>query len=218
MTDETADWIFVIDLLNFSFWSDDPDQEFTVDYNGSLYVDYWALCAAIRRAIEEGIPLLSPAYYKDISLDKMKYVFRSSNGVDMPLLEMRQKILGEAGQTLVEKFSGSFSNCIGRCGGCAQSLIRMIVDNFPSFRDEAIYKSKQVSFYKRAQILVADIWACFETKGLGTFEDINSLTMFADYRVPQMLRYLGVFEYSDELTACLETGMADNHTVSLHYI
>jgi hypothetical protein len=124
----------------------------------------------------------------------------------MPLLEMRQKILGEAGQTLVEKFSGSFSNCIGRCGGCAQSLIRMIVDNFPSFRDEAIYKSKQVSFYKRAQILVADIWACFETKGLGTFEDINSLTMFADYRVPQMLRYLGVFEYSDELTACLETG------------
>lgn len=36
---------------------------------------------------------------------------------------------------------------------------------------------------KRAQILVADIWACFEGKGLGTFHDISTaITMFADYR------------------------------------
>ena len=46
--------------------------------------------------------MVSPAYYKDMSLDKMKYVFRSSSGVDIPLLETRQKILSEAGQTLVE--------------------------------------------------------------------------------------------------------------------
>jgi hypothetical protein len=39
-----------------------------------------------------------------------------------------------------------------------------------------------VSFYKRAQILIADIWGCFEGKGLGFFEDIDHLTMFADYR------------------------------------
>ena len=39
-----------------------------------------------------------------------------------------------------------------------------------------------VSFYKRAQILVADIWACFEGKDLGAFDDIDSITMFADYR------------------------------------
>ena len=39
-----------------------------------------------------------------------------------------------------------------------------------------------VAFYKRAQILIADIWACFEGQGLGYFYDINYLTMFADYR------------------------------------
>lgn len=39
-----------------------------------------------------------------------------------------------------------------------------------------------VSFYKRAQILIADIWACFEGKTFGEFLDIDSLTMFADYR------------------------------------
>ena len=33
--------------------------------------------------------------------------------------------------------------------------------------------------YKRAQILVADLWACFEGKGYGYFEDIDKITMFA---------------------------------------
>ena len=42
-----------------------------------------------------------------------------------------------------QKFGGSFTNCIRCCGGCAQTLIRMVADNFPSFRDEAIYKSQQ---------------------------------------------------------------------------
>jgi len=39
-----------------------------------------------------------------------------------------------------------------------------------------------VSCYKRAQILIADIWACCEGQGLGAFDDIDSITMFADYR------------------------------------
>lgn len=39
-----------------------------------------------------------------------------------------------------------------------------------------------VSFYKRAQILVGDVWACFKGKDLGSFSDIDAVTMFADYR------------------------------------
>ena len=39
-----------------------------------------------------------------------------------------------------------------------------------------------VYFLKRAQILVAEIWACFRGLGDGRFDDIDELTMFADYR------------------------------------
>ena len=39
-----------------------------------------------------------------------------------------------------------------------------------------------VSLYKRAQILIADVWGACEGKGLGEFRDIDTLTMFADYR------------------------------------
>ena len=48
--------IFLVDLLNFSFWSDlDRDDtgncpdRFTVSFNNQLYTGYWSLCAAINR-------------------------------------------------------------------------------------------------------------------------------------------------------------------------
>ena len=47
--------------------------------------------------------------------------------------------------------------------------------------------------------MIADLWSLCEGKGLGKFDDISSLTMFADYRVPQSLQYFGVFKYSKEL-------------------
>ena len=53
--------------------------------------------------------------------------------------------------------------------------------------------------YKRAQIFVADVWGAFSGAGLGAFSDIGRLTTFADYRVPVVLRQLGVLQYADDL-------------------
>ncbi len=39
-----------------------------------------------------------------------------------------------------------------------------------------------VSFLKRAQIFPADVWDRFGGCGFGEFNDIHTLTMFADYR------------------------------------
>ena len=41
-------------------------------------------------------------------------------------------------------------------------------------------------------------------KGLGSFDDMDELTMFADYRVPQLLRDAGVMVYSDHLAAIVD--------------
>ena len=43
-------------------------------------------------------------------------------------------------------------------------LLNSIVDDFPSFRDTAEFEGQKIAFYKRAQILIADIWLCFEGK------------------------------------------------------
>lgn len=57
----------------------------------------------------------------------------------------------------------------------------------------------QVFFYKRAQIFVGDLYGAFGGEGLGHFEDIGELTMFADYRVPVVLRLMGVLQYGSDL-------------------
>lgn len=58
-------------------------------------------------------------------------------------------------------------------------------------------------FYKRAQILVGDVWGAYgKHRGRDHpygFYDIDQLTMFADYRIPQILRAKSVLIYSEEL-------------------
>jgi hypothetical protein len=50
---------------------------------------------------------------------------------------------------------------------------------------------------------VADIWACFNGEDYGDFSDIDKVTMFADYRVPQILNSLGCLWYSPSLESTI---------------
>lgn len=68
------------------------------------------------------------------------------------------------------------------------------------------FKGKRVSFYKRAQILVADSWGIMEARGEADLVNMEWLTMFADYRIPQALVHLGVLRYSDALMQALKNG------------
>ena len=52
MMKETVDWIVVLDTLNFSFWTDEDVEPWTVRYKGKDYTGYWALCASINRALK----------------------------------------------------------------------------------------------------------------------------------------------------------------------
>jgi len=198
--DETSiDWMFVADTLNFSFWGLEEGHHYAVELHGKQYTGYMALCAALTRAVEAGIPITSSKFYANITEKDVREIFASSSSNEIPLVEERVKNLQESGKILNEKFGGSFANCIRQCNESACELLKLITTEFTSFRDEGVIQGKRVSFYKRAQILVGDIWGLFRGNGLGKFHDINSLTMFADYRVPQSLVHFGALEYSDKL-------------------
>lgn len=129
----------------------------------------------------------------------MKKILRSDTKVNCPLISERIKCLHEVGNVLLDKFDGSFKSIVQKAENSAIKLLSLIIENFQCFKDESEYKGKRCGLYKRAQILVGDIWACFNNKGFGYFEDIDELSAFADYRVPQTLLWYGVLEYSDEL-------------------
>lgn len=111
-------------------------------------------------------------------------------------MEERISLLRETAQILEDEFDGSPSNLIRQADRSAARLVNLLVEIFPAFQDEHRFHGKTVRIYKRAQILVADVWACFNGQDIGAFDDISQITIFADYRIPQMLQSLNILWYS----------------------
>ncbi|KAL7390887.1 hypothetical protein ABVT39_000868 [Epinephelus coioides] len=140
-----------------------------------------------------------------MSVEELGHVLRSDNETPMPMLKERHQVLTEGGRVLQEH-GGSFRSFISQAGSDARKMVERIVEKIPSYRDEATYEGRRVSFYKRAQILVADFWGVMEARGEGDIIGMDWLTMFADYRVPQGLVYLGALRYSEALMQALRNG------------
>ncbi|KAF8322636.1 hypothetical protein DL93DRAFT_1037867 [Clavulina sp. PMI_390] len=220
------DWIFLISSLNFSFWSErDESSRFSVTWRESWdqnsaprrWTGYWSLVAALDRALEAGIPITDPAFYSSPEQcpdSTIGGVFRSASSETIALLSDRIKIMREVGNILVSQYEGSFQVFLARFqekhsgNGTALELVEAVLATFPSFRDELVVRGRKVCFWKRAQILVAEVWAAFYP--LSDLiphpilpHGVDQLTMFADYRVPHLLEQMGTIEYSEELQDAL---------------
>lgn len=129
--EHTVAFIFTMDLLNFSFWSDLPDDErFATEYRGKQWTGYWSLVAALQRALDDGvcpsfllgsilsrrvawilisqckgIPITDPHFWQnqeECNLETLRHVFRSCTDEEMPMLRERLACLQESGRVLYE--------------------------------------------------------------------------------------------------------------------
>ena len=203
-TAETVRWIFVLDVLNHCFWPDKGEPVWAIDYRNEPRSGYLGLAASLKRAMEEGIPVTNASTLSRISGDALERIFRGKGRI--PLLEQRLHNLREAGKVLMEQWDGDAVNLVESAHGSAVRLVESVVAFFPSFRDEALYDGRQVFFWKRAQIFAHDLFLAFNGKGWGRFGDIHELTAFADYKLPQVLRELGVLSYSPETARKIDAG------------
>lgn len=136
----------------------------------------------------------------------------------IPNVEERVRLLKEMAQSLLTFHDGSATKFIASANRSSDVLVHNILQYFPGFRDATVdpQSGRWLAFYKRAQILVADLWAALgseveEEKKYGmdycNFVDMNKITTFADYRVPQLLRSMKVLEYSPELSNKVDRGI-----------
>lgn len=190
----TAQWVLVLDALNFSFWG---EPRWEVLDRGEWVNGYWALAVALKRAVEEGVPILDARYLAEMSRADLADVLRGRG--EVPMLQERLANLHEVGRVLLAKYEGQFANAVTLAHHSAVALVRLLVRDFPSFDDVATYRGREVRFYKRAQICVADLAGALDGRGYGEFHDLDRLTAFADYKVPQVLRRLGILAYAPAL-------------------
>lgn len=116
------------------------------------------------------------------------------DGTVRGLMGLFASALNDLGRLVISKYDGQFTNLVASAQGSARRLVEILAE-MPFFRDVEKYEGIEVPFYKRAQLTAADLNIALQGKGLGRFDDLDQLTMFADNLVPHVLRVDGVLTY-----------------------
>lgn len=192
-------FLFVFNTNSFCYWG---EPKWTIDYKGEQLDGSWAMIASMGRAIEERIPILDLSYLANITEEELEHILRGNTTI--PLFNERLSFLKELGSIVIQRYNGKFENVVESAQGDATELLKTIVKDFKSFRDEWQYNDKLVELYKRAQLLVSDIYHLFNGQGFGDLKGIDQITACADYKLPQVLRKFGVLQYAEDLSARID--------------
>lgn len=195
--EQTLHYVLLLDALNFCFWVDPGQIRWEVDYQGQTFNGYKALSVALRRALEEGVTLTKAETLAELSSEQLAHILRGKGQI--PMLEQRLEHANQVGRSLLDLWQGEFARAVTSCQGSALALTALIARDFPCFHDVSHFQGRDIPLYKRAQITVVDIAGSLNFQGYGEFSDLDQLTAFADYKIPQVLRALGIMEYSQDL-------------------
>ncbi|MBP2245826.1 queuosine salvage family protein [Paenibacillus xylanexedens] len=182
--EEIAQFFFIGNSINYKFWYNSSQQKYKYkNYTGSA-----AMWASMK--------------------DKKKLInlesIASGNNIEMildPLLPMRTertKSLLEAGEVLLDSFSGSVLKLCDQAEWHAPTIVEIITEHFPMWKDQ----QRKIKFNKRAQLFVAMLHGKLGAES--KIRDIDKLSCLADYQLPRVLRHFGVLNYSNKLTQTID--------------
>lgn len=185
---DIVNFLIIFGSIDCSFWG---NPKWTINDDGKDIDGAFALLYALLKLRKNKGHL----DFEKISFDEFKSALRGN--VDIPLLEERYNIALEVSKIINNKMNGDFYTFIKDINTDTE-LIHILVNNFPSFEDKRTYNDKAISFYKLAQLVTSDILHIRELKENLNI-DCSHLVGCADYKIPQVLRALGILEYDEEL-------------------
>ena len=188
------DYIILLSSINFCFWN--KKERWFFEYGDQKTNGYFGLSLALKKIFEDSPEKGNLEFFSKIKFQDFKNILQG--GKNLLLLRERWKICRAVSAKITEQY-GNAVNLFASANRRAAVLVEKIYKELPFFRDISEYGGEKVYFLKRPQILVADAWGILGGKGIGEFEDMDYLTCFADYKVPQALNYFGITEYSKNL-------------------
>jgi hypothetical protein len=213
--ERVALYILALDAINFCFW---PSREDSTQIN-SLEYDHLAVALKQLAEDDDKIPSKGDSNHGGIVRSDPSYAFSPQNlasmtpgkmasrvnpylqGHYMDNMKKRSELWKELGTVLLDKYDGSATQFLERAENDATKLVDLIYSSFPGFQDEAEIEGQRIFFLKRAQIFVGDVNAALKLN----LKSMESLTTFADYRVPQILRHFLILDYSVDLTDTVDS-------------
>jgi hypothetical protein len=180
-------FIIVLDALNFFFWG---DPKWTIIQDGQPLGGSHGLAHALKQAVESGALKLEPTFLENLSREALGSIFAAN--IEIPSLDERLALLHDLGRTMREQGMMSWQSTIAGADD-ALDIAQTLVDRFPTiFKDEAMYEGSTIHFWKRAQL------AASHTSVFHAY-DRSRLTALADYKIPSVLRNLGILRYEASL-------------------
>jgi hypothetical protein len=119
------------------------------------------------------------------------------------LMQLFATALNTLGKYVIDRFNGSFTGLIRAAENSAERLAGFLIQ-MPFFNDVQTYDGLKIHFYKRAQLMAADLSLALSDEVFGIFKDLSGLTIFADNLVPHVLRMDGILAYDADLAARID--------------
>lgn len=206
--DEQIELFCLANTTNFAFTNFETGEKYFTKWNGKDWSGAYGMYASISKALEKGIPITSPKYLANISLDQVNEIF--SQDSQIPLAQERKEVFNEVGEVLSnldQSFLDIYLDSEGRTFNNGRGFVERLSLDFPSYNDSAIIEGRKAIFNKRAQLAAAEIHGRLLSERITAFEDIEKLTAFADYVLPKGLRSMGIIQYSHDLAARVDGGV-----------
>ena len=189
--------IFFFNSMVFCFWAEKDKPKWTIKVGGEELDGAVALFRTLEERLHEDTNFLNVGKISSMSLPDFKKMFKGN--VEIPLLKERYDTFLKTSQILERKFNGKFTEILKQSGSNSSKMLALITENFSTFEDDSLYKGEKVYFQKRTQLQVKMVNDALLSKKLKCLKDLDVLTAFADYKVPQILRYFGMIKYHKDL-------------------
>jgi hypothetical protein len=198
--EETASFVIALDAINFG------SGYFPYIRKRPGMSGYFTIATSLREHADRAGPVTT-SMLRAMDAEQCASIF--GQALDGSLAEELMHLFATALQHLAvhvdEQHGSSFVDLVRSADQSASRLV-IELDRVPEFHDVARYRDFDVPIYKRAQITAYDLAEAFGRQGLGQFDDLHRLTMFADNLVPHVLRVDGVLRFDPELVARIERG------------
>ena len=149
-----------------------------------------------------GVP--GAEWLADVTVDEVAGVFHQPlEGEVRGLLDAFTAAWRELGVHLLEHHGGSAAAMVGAAGNSGASLAAELAA-LPCWDDRHRLDDLEVPLHKRAQIVVSNLAGALADDELGRFDDLATLTAFADNLVPHVLKMAGVLVVDPALDARIE--------------
>ncbi|MGD9239342.1 MAG: queuosine salvage family protein [Desulfobacterales bacterium] len=198
--DNTATFFLTLDTINFG------SGYFPLLHKRPGMSGYFTIASCLNDLFKKRGPLSAEALKRLTPEDCTRIFEQDPDSKPIgELMRLFAKALNDLGGYVQEDFNGSFKELIRAADASAERLMQLLI-RMPYFYDVERYDKIEVPFYKRAQLTAADLSLAFAGQGLGRFNDLKNLTIFADNLVPHVLRVDSILLYEEELSSHIDAG------------